>query len=614
MNWYKKIITADVSDYLRSIGKDNPEIEQIIEALRPEKFPHKKIMQFYVNELRKNPNLTLDELAKIPLPNNLVRNPLFNPTFYEERVLRHFPGKMGPWALKNTIKYWRELNNMVNTYDPDKLVEYNTFIAQTIERDDWGGYNVLGEKLAEIKDWYTRSGERIDLASMSFEEAIARSDAWHASMAGQGEGKYYVEKNIVHGPKWILYLNSALSELSAIPEDNLLDLPIEKKEWEGWTIQEVRTKNDLEAEGNKMNNCVGSYYDYVLTNKTRIFSLRDSYNEPHVTIETSPDVKEFHQIKGHSNSQPKEEYKRMIKHWIESLGGRRTISEDDIAYEWDDLNAYATLKDMNNILGDITKQEQNEYGLYTTPALEDINLDFEDVIEQLIKQHSREGYRNEMEYRGEITDSPGAIVNACIQMGKEKCIPELEKVLYKLEQKAYDELMKYWNYECYEDPPNIEDYENDDLYDEAMEKWRERCEEEEEEKIDRYRGNHLPFGLIDDIFIEIRKLREKGVMSPYKQTVNTQSGGWYKKATFLTEKDLQNMADWSLDIVINDGTQYILDAISQVKNYGANPGKISKMLVGEIYRPGNVIIYNGWIYTIGLDNQGRLMVEKVSRP
>jgi hypothetical protein len=52
------------------------------------------------------------------------------------------------------------------------------------------------------------------------------------------------------------------------------------------------SKNDLERalkyEGSTMRHCVGKYCDAVFSGQTRVFSLRDSRGEPHITIETAP--------------------------------------------------------------------------------------------------------------------------------------------------------------------------------------------------------------------------------------------------------------------------------------------------------------------------------------
>jgi hypothetical protein len=59
------------------------------------------------------------------------------------------------------------------------------------------------------------------------------------------------------------------------------------------------SKNDLERalkyEGSTMRHCVGRYCDDVFSGQTRVFSLRDSKGEPHITIETIPASKELTQ-------------------------------------------------------------------------------------------------------------------------------------------------------------------------------------------------------------------------------------------------------------------------------------------------------------------------------
>ena len=50
----------------------------------------------------------------------------------------------------------------------------------------------------------------------------------------------------------------------------------------------LRLEDALKYEGDTMGHCVGGYTPDVASGKSRIFSLRDAKNEPHVTIETKP--------------------------------------------------------------------------------------------------------------------------------------------------------------------------------------------------------------------------------------------------------------------------------------------------------------------------------------
>ena len=78
---------------------------------------------------------------------------------------------------------------------------------------------------------------------------------------------------------------------------------------DGWKVVELRTEKALEREGDLMNHCVGGYCEQVESGESRIFSLRDPDNKPHVTMEYSPEEKRFAQIYGPSNKKP-EEYTR----------------------------------------------------------------------------------------------------------------------------------------------------------------------------------------------------------------------------------------------------------------------------------------------------------------
>jgi hypothetical protein len=88
---------------------------------------------------------------------------------------------------------------------------------------------------------------------------------------------------------------------------------------DGWTIQQVATPNDLKAEGNMMNHCVGTYCDDVASGKTRIFSLRDPQNHPHVTIELQGDSDKIVQVQGNSNQDPSEDYDYYIEQFFRNL-------------------------------------------------------------------------------------------------------------------------------------------------------------------------------------------------------------------------------------------------------------------------------------------------------
>lgn len=54
---------------------------------------------------------------------------------------------------------------------------------------------------------------------------------------------------------------------------------------DGWTVQELRTEEQLVYEGETMQHCVGDYCDIVARYDSFILSIRDTKGRPHVTIE-----------------------------------------------------------------------------------------------------------------------------------------------------------------------------------------------------------------------------------------------------------------------------------------------------------------------------------------
>lgn len=88
---------------------------------------------------------------------------------------------------------------------------------------------------------------------------------------------------------------------------------------DGYTIQKLTTKPQLDAEGDVMQHCVGGYCDAVKHGRAVIYSLRDTKGRPHVTIEYDPDSKFVKQIKGKQNDEPAPKYKAYVDEFVATL-------------------------------------------------------------------------------------------------------------------------------------------------------------------------------------------------------------------------------------------------------------------------------------------------------
>lgn len=117
----------------------------------------------------------------------------------------------------------------------------------------------MGENLRRVYD-YLRTQRPEAIKNISVPDAFRNAERWHADLAKQkaAEG-LKVQEGIVP------YLQ--------LPEGN-------------WS--ELKSREALNAEGQMMGHCVGSYCDMVQEGGTRIFSFRDPQGMSHVTVEARP--------------------------------------------------------------------------------------------------------------------------------------------------------------------------------------------------------------------------------------------------------------------------------------------------------------------------------------
>lgn len=476
MNWFRRYIYSQgLAPYLQQLGV-RPEVQQFITKLPREKAQH------FVNFVRSNPKVDLPSLQnQIQLPQKKEAE-----YFPDERAIAsRFSGQtqilhpnIPRWILVNFRKARKGRQDLTyhEIHSTNIFPEYNQFISMLL---DWDVTNGLTDFL------YNNPNFRLD--SYTPNQVYNIVEEWHSTQAGKGKGKIYgpIEQSlIVYGPQW---------------KNN--NISIYYKEWQGWTIQEVRTENDLAVEGNLMNNCVGSYFEAVEEGKCRIFSLRDPQNKPHVTIETDNSIHDFRQILGNSNREPDKTYKKMIKEWITSLPGDRYFAGEDRDNLYYPLH-YLDMDKINNVLA---KTVDPEYGLKSNSNVE--VPDFERIIGDYI---ARDNSGSEGNYRGAVEDFPELFINALLTEKGVNIIPIFEEALYEYEEKANEHLDL--DYPMVNSPPEEEDFETDQEYQKAYDAWQEQEQKYQDEAIMEDRKRYLPWAAIDDAFRYINKLREKKVI------------------------------------------------------------------------------------------------------
>jgi len=502
MNWYIKQIFAQATglqNYIGTLGV-SPDVINYILSL------DKSSAQYLTNEIRKNPSLTLQQLQEIQLPQK--QDP-YLPS--EKRLAANFEVEL-PQFSKWILVSLRKLRNGQRPPMGDMRVQNDPY--------QFPEYFQLKNKIPEIQDWIARTNP--DIASYSPEQAIQASDEWHQMMAYKGEGVSYEatsKANIAYGPEW------------------------RNPEWNGWTIQEVTSENDLTVEGNKMNHCVGSYCEDVARGDSTIFSLRDPSNNPHVTIEIEGENSSYNpgtikQIQGKSNSEPKNEYKSMIKEWISSKGKESGINPEINAFESLEENHYyesPSVQETTELLEKILQGEENEYGLHYI-----FDSDIDTIIDKLITEgesEQRSYYRNrDNQYVGDITEATPYVANLALMedlklphfprdsrewqelkaMPKESNWENIQKV-QNWAWSTIDEITEeFHSYETGLDYPQEENFESPEEYEEAMEQFNEA----ESEIHGEWLKSSVKGGFASDLLDELKTFEQNGLIPSPQELYN----------------------------------------------------------------------------------------------
>lgn len=179
------------------------------------------------------------------------------------------------------------------------------------------------------------------LHKVSWKDAVKLQAKWHASLA--------------------------LSEQKTPKGDPSGELILECKDGYKWV--RISTPEQLDYEGNAMGHCVGSGgYDETVDH---IYSLRDSNNLPHATVEFNPKLNRYEQIQGRGNKLVSTKYWFAIKALFDYLPGydglhayrkrNSCISVGDTIHIGKDI--YPILSHSDVVITDMNIPKEASYGL-----------------------------------------------------------------------------------------------------------------------------------------------------------------------------------------------------------------------------------------------------------
>jgi hypothetical protein len=490
MNWYLKeiLIAGGVEEYLQSLGA-TPDIIQYIMSQGANS-------QILVNEFRQNPSLTIEQLQELAPVQEEQIDPYLP---WEKTWATSFQPDM-PQFTKWLLVNFKKIRNSV-------IPQHMSELPKIMDQAHSLLYDHLKDNIQNLRDWV--SDINPELSNYTPMQAIQASEEWHRMMAGQGKGKIYEPTKpelIMYGPEW------------------------KNPKWQGWTVQKVMSKNDLQTEGSEemMDHCVGSYCEDVEHGLSIIYSLRDPSNSPHVTMETD-DYGNIKQIQGKSNSTPKPGYQEMIKEWVSTSGEDAGLVneinafeklEEDWSYDSPGVN------DITDTIGKLLWKDTDEYGLKYV-----LDASMTAVIDDLMTSAEAEnsGFRNTLqEYRGDITNAPAYVANLALMedlrlpnwpshSGEWDVVRSMPKKtgwvnIQEVEQWAY-ETMDEIQEDSYEqetglDYPQEENYGDPKEHEEAIREF-----EEAESEIHReWMRDTLKGGFAMDLIDEINDFRKREIV------------------------------------------------------------------------------------------------------
>lgn len=448
MNWLSRLIISSIDNYLNSLGA-SPDIIYWIKN-NPQS-------QWYADRFRENPNLTLSELQQMS-PRNKK-----GPTEREFAIVRRYKEEFKKWALWQLRKLRSKPINSGEDY------EYKIPI------------NDLSRNLGLIYDWWDHSAAPVMISSYSWDHAMQMQDAWHKASASKGEGLVYGpldNKNIVYSPP----------------------------EWGGWSIQAVTNENDLLAEGNLMDHCVGDYCERVELGKVQVYSLRDPANRPHVTIGIDPLTNEVFEVQGKGNTDPNEKYAKYITDWFAELKNSRPgLYMGGTHFDFRELSRVDNV-DLDDKIMEIVYGGPESYGL--SPPIVDLDIEvlYNSVLDELNPAYTR----------NEDTWNAGAAGRAIADVAWDATRQRYNYIMSTYDGMSIEDKMNIYqrhssafgvgwlfseleknNSKLYENFHYIP-YLNPDEF-ESEEEYEDAVSQEEIEYIDEFRRNSLPYALDDAI-------------------------------------------------------------------------------------------------------------------
>lgn len=146
--------------------------------------------------------------------------------------------------------------------------------------------------------------------------AVLRHDTWLTRVNSEGVPLKLAKSG--HFDQIVDEANKAMRKLASRGVEAKLSSDVVHVFGNGYTMVQLKTPAELEAESSMMQHCVGqgAYHGAVESGQTEIYSLRDAHGKAHVTIEIDAQANTVEQVKGKQNDIPRADYFEMVAEWL----------------------------------------------------------------------------------------------------------------------------------------------------------------------------------------------------------------------------------------------------------------------------------------------------------
>ena len=388
----------------------------------------------------------------------------------------------------------------------------------------------LIDKLEHVIDYLMSDEAPKRLDALTVPEAMKQADAW----------------------------TKMLTKKKVNPLDAAEGEKIIKKYPDGFTWRELTNEAALSREGTEMGHCVGSYWREVQNGKTQIYSLRDTKNQPHITIEVSDNS--LVQIKGKGNAAVASQYRAHGQDFVRELGGGDVDIQE--------------CRDLGNIGMFRIKAPKKPDTPFMTQEMQLVTLEeVKENPEQMKELMGELGFFNHLIFNDYPSEIQIAVVGEGIAAGCKHIDVVIDMVKYAIGKKAAEEFKGLME-DFYDVDFRLEDSDVEELYD-SVEKAHPKTYEKLLLEIEAAADDENDDDYYSGRFLNAHSDKLEAI---YDSVISALSDGWQRGTEINAHNYVKNKLD---DLEWSSGSKTYKDSDDTIW-FVISPQAISEDDLGEL--------------------------------